>query len=260
MWDKVSSADGKNFMMSLGTSSKAGTDKDACAYNLPCGHAYSLLGVATVFNADKSQSTQLYIVRNPWRKDNAFTGSFADGAAIWNTVGVDGKTYGQQVGLVIADDGVVYMTGPEVKLAFEDLSIAHWRENYQVSWYDKKNDNDANATSPAVYSFTLTESTPMTIRSMIYNKRMYPFSCKQDKTLLKLILKDANKKQINYVYYYEESYSFIDLNDSPLAPGKYTLEFYPKWTVNDTHDYGIVIDSPKDITITDASGAISRPT
>jgi hypothetical protein len=72
------------------------------------------------------------------------------------------------------------MTGPEVKLAFEELAISHWNENYQVSWYDKKDDNVATESSPAVYKFTLAESTPLSIRVMVYNKRMYPFSCKQD--------------------------------------------------------------------------------
>jgi hypothetical protein len=50
------------------------------------------------------------------------------------------------------------------------------------------------------------------------------------------------------------------LNDAPLAAGTYTLEFFPVWGANDVHDYSIVIDSAKDIAITDASGAISRPT
>jgi len=62
MWTKISSADGKNFIMSLGTSSRKGTDKDACAYNLPCGHAYSLLGVATVYNKDGTFKIKVLVV------------------------------------------------------------------------------------------------------------------------------------------------------------------------------------------------------
>jgi len=33
---------------------------------------------------------RLYKIRNPWRNDNEFSGSFRDGAAIWDTVGGNG--------------------------------------------------------------------------------------------------------------------------------------------------------------------------
>lgn len=92
MWTKVSAADNANNIMALGTY-QGGGDTTACAFNLPCGHAYSLISVATVFNSDRTEKIQLYKVRNPWRVDNAFGGSFADGAAVWTTVGADGKTY-----------------------------------------------------------------------------------------------------------------------------------------------------------------------
>jgi len=48
MWEKVKAADGKNFIMGIGTPSSPGGDSDVCKFNLPCGHAYSLLGVVTV--------------------------------------------------------------------------------------------------------------------------------------------------------------------------------------------------------------------
>jgi hypothetical protein len=43
----------------------------------------------------------------------------------------------------------------------------------------------------------------------------------------------------------------MSLIDTPLAAGKYTLEFYPTWVSGDVRDYSIVIDSPKSINILD---------
>jgi hypothetical protein len=42
--------------------------------------------------------------------------------------------------------------------------------------------------------------------------------------------------------------------DKPLAAGKYVIEFYPQWTEGDIKDYGVIINAPRDIVITDASG------
>jgi hypothetical protein len=98
IWTMASEADAKNFIMVLGTSSESGSDKDNCLFNLPCGHAYSLIGVVTVWSADKTQSQRLFKVRNPWRKENGYSGSWKDDAPIWKTVGADGLTFAQQAG------------------------------------------------------------------------------------------------------------------------------------------------------------------
>lgn len=38
------------------------------------------------------------------------------------------------------------------------------------------------------------------------------------------------------------------------------MKFYPQWTAADVKDYGIIIDAPRDIAITDVNGQISRLT
>ncbi|CDW81319.1 calpain family cysteine protease containing protein [Stylonychia lemnae] len=260
IWTLVSQADAKNWVMGISSPSSPGGDKDRCNLNLPCGHAYSLLGVATVYNQDRSQAINLFKIRNPWRKDADFTGSFSDNSTVWSTIGADGLTYSQQIQLVIADDGVFYMTVDEVKGALSGFTIGKYTQNFVTSWYDKRNDQVANETTPSTFQFTLTESTPMYIRVMIYPKRMYPFSCKSDSTKLKLILQDASGSRVQYFSSFESNNPYIDLVDTPLAAGTYTLKFYPKWTNVDVRDYGIIIDAPIDITITDANGQISRLT
>jgi hypothetical protein len=107
--------------MGLGTSSESGSDKDNCLYNLPCGHAFSLIGVVTVWSADRTQSQRLIKVRNPWRSENGYTGSWKDDSPIWQTVGADGLTFAQQAGQTNADDGMVHMTPDEVAQAFNSF-------------------------------------------------------------------------------------------------------------------------------------------
>jgi hypothetical protein len=51
MWKLVSEADANNFIMSLVTNTSSNAQ---CRLNLACYHVYSLLGVATVYNADRT--------------------------------------------------------------------------------------------------------------------------------------------------------------------------------------------------------------
>ncbi|CDW72641.1 calpain family cysteine protease containing protein [Stylonychia lemnae] len=260
MWTILSQADAKNWIMSINTPASPGGDKDYCEFNLPCTHAYSLLSTVTVYNKDKSQSFNLIKIRNPWKQDSGFSGSFADSSPIWETVGLGGKTYAQQAKRVIADDGVYYMTDAEVMSAFSAFNVGEYYDNFVTSWYDKRNDQVANANSPAIYKFTLKQATPMYIRVITYERRMYPISCKPDSTELKLELVDASGKTISSIEYEEEKLNSINLVNTPLATGSYTLKFSPKWKDDDVKDYGIIINAPRDIEIKDSNGKTSRLT
>ncbi|CDW75517.1 calpain family cysteine protease containing protein [Stylonychia lemnae] len=260
IWSKVLDADNRNFIMSLGTPSSPGGDKDLCNYSLACGHAYSLLSVKILESADRKTQTRVLMLRNPWRSEGLFNGSLADGSALWFTQGPNGKTWADEVKLVISNDGVFYMTLDEVINSFNYLNVFEWRENFVTSWYDKRDDQVSSKTTPSIYKFTLTESTPLQIRVLPYPSRMYPVVCKNKQAIFKLILKDSVGKTLNSIYYNETAYNYISLIDNPLAAGTYTLQFYAEWDINDVRDYGIIINSPKDIAILDANNQISRPT
>ncbi|CDW82699.1 calpain family cysteine protease containing protein [Stylonychia lemnae] len=260
LWTKISVADSKNWIITLNTPQSRNQNQDLCKFNLACAHSYSLLSVKTVYNKDRSQQVNLFKIRNPWRKDKEFQGSYKDGSSLWLTEGADGKNYAEQAGLVIADDGVFYMTMDEVLITFVLLEIGEYQENFITSWYDKRNDLTSNANSPSLYKFTLTEATPMYIRAIAYPSRMYPISCKSGQAYLRLALEDASGKRISQIYTNEDSLQFISLVDTPLAAGNYTLKFYPEWTTNHVKDYGIIINAPKNIVITDSLNRTSRLT
>jgi hypothetical protein len=78
--------------MAVWTNTSTGGDSDICIYNLPCSHAYTLIGKiqAVVGNATANPTTvALYKIRNPWRLESQstytsfFNGSFSDNATIW---------------------------------------------------------------------------------------------------------------------------------------------------------------------------------
>ncbi|CDW90945.1 calpain family cysteine protease containing protein [Stylonychia lemnae] len=260
VWARVSDADSKNYIMSLGTPSSPGGDQDTCKYNIACGHAYSLLGVTVLANEDRSIEIKIFKIRNPWRKEGEFSGSFADGSTLWFTIGPDGKTWAEKVNLEITNDGVFYMTLDEVMETFSGIGVFEWREDFVTSWYDKRDDQISNKTTPSIYTFTLTESTPLQIRVLPYPKRMYPVSCRQGDADFKLTLLDSKRKKLNSISFDDSEFPYINLVDTPLAAGTYTLQLYAEWDDNDVRDYGVIINSPKDIAIKDIKGEISRPT
>jgi len=48
LWNAIYSADKANFVMGVGTPSASGGDSSICSFNLPCGHAYTVLSAALV--------------------------------------------------------------------------------------------------------------------------------------------------------------------------------------------------------------------
>lgn len=124
-------------MMNIWTG--GGADTTICAYNLPCGHAYSLLQAveATLANGSK---VKLYQIRNPWRKESQsnggyrFNGAYNDLATVWST---DAGLV-KQLNWTNADDGVVWMTGAEVVAAFVWFQIGAYESSYKFSWYNRE--------------------------------------------------------------------------------------------------------------------------
>ena len=69
-------------------------EKKICAYGINCLHSYTVLGVQTVIMQNNTVA-RLVKIRNPHGIDQIFTGRWTDKSDIWNTIGPDGRTYGQ---------------------------------------------------------------------------------------------------------------------------------------------------------------------
>ena len=80
LWDIIDTADNDDDIMSIWTG--GGSDTELCQYNLPCGHAYTLLETKMV-TAKNGTEIRLLKIRNPWRVDSEFTGKWRDNSTFW---------------------------------------------------------------------------------------------------------------------------------------------------------------------------------
>jgi len=71
----------------MGAATGGGNDRQKCNYSLPCGHAYTLIDIKELTTND-GKTFRLFKIKNPWRSDAEFSGSFQDSSDLWNlTVG-----------------------------------------------------------------------------------------------------------------------------------------------------------------------------
>jgi len=61
----------------MGSYTGGGNDKEKCQYSLPCGHAYTLIDIREVTTND-GKTFRLFKIKNPWRSEDSFAGSFND--------------------------------------------------------------------------------------------------------------------------------------------------------------------------------------
>ncbi|CDW74329.1 calpain family cysteine protease containing protein [Stylonychia lemnae] len=248
MFEILNSADDKNFIMTIGT--PGGSDKDICLYNLPCGHAYTLIDSTIVKSADGKQQYKLVQVRNPWRADQDFNGKWNDNAKIWST---PGQTFAKQVNLEKKDDGLMWMEDFEVLKAFDQFEIGYYRPGWKHSWYEKLNDDGETSQ----YFITLDAPTLLDIKVEFYNPKMYGYDCRGEEISggqLQLIQVGSNKVLQSKEITDSDRNGYINQSSSPVAAGKYRIEIQVQWTDKDVKDYTLSIYSAKKITITDSKG------
>lgn len=80
---------------------------------------------------------------------------------------------------VNADDGRFFMDIDTFKNSFLYFLVQYNRDNFQVSYYDMRNDVGALAR----YTFTTTYMQDLHVAGDTYDPRMYPFGCKTDKVM-----------------------------------------------------------------------------
>ena len=59
-------------------SSSSGSDTTYNSYNLPNGHAYSLLGAYAIKDSNGNVVNRLLRIRNPWGNDHNYNGTWND--------------------------------------------------------------------------------------------------------------------------------------------------------------------------------------
>jgi hypothetical protein len=89
IWSYISDSDEEDMIITAATECIE-SDSSVNAVGLALSHAYSVLGVYKVYNADGTLKADLIKMRNPWGSDGSYNGTWSDSDTIWNT---DGETY-----------------------------------------------------------------------------------------------------------------------------------------------------------------------
>jgi len=85
LWDMIGVADAAKLINTAATSGSS--DSSVNAVGLALSHAYSIIGVAPVYNSDGTLKANLLKMRNPWGSDGSYNGTWSDSDSIWKTTG-----------------------------------------------------------------------------------------------------------------------------------------------------------------------------
>jgi len=86
---------------------------------LTTAHAYSILDAIQLVDG----GPKVVKMRNPWSSEN-YVGPYSDSSDLWTQAQKD------QVGLVVADDGIFYMPISGFKIAFDTYAVVAYNDNY----------------------------------------------------------------------------------------------------------------------------------
>lgn len=108
-------------------------------------------------------------MRNPWDRDDDFTGEWRDGSPLWSQ-----NNYASQVPYTNnVWDGNFFVTIQEFYDNFYDFTIAHFYDSWMSSVVSHYNDDGTMKT----FLFTLDKDSDGFIGFDFYERRFYPTGC-----------------------------------------------------------------------------------
>lgn len=167
-------------------STASGSDTNYNVYNLPLGHAYSMLGAYAIKDSNGAITNRLFRMRNPWGTDHAYNGT-------WNDQDTKSWTAAAkaQVPYVDADDGIFFVEDSDFVKIYAHFVIADVHD----SW----NNNIAEVVGDTIdgpqrsFTFTLNKDQEVYVGAEFYSSRMYASGCKSS-TKGKLYLYQGSTK------------------------------------------------------------------
>lgn len=155
--------------MTCGTSSD-GTDSEYNDFNIPMGHAYSLISAHQIKNTAGQVTNRLLRIRNPWGSDTSYNGKWGDSdTASWTAAAK------AQVPYVNADDGVFFIEDTDFVNCFDSFTIAYLHDDWNNNIFEVLSDT---AGAKRTFTFTLATAQEVYIGMEFYDSRMYAAGCK----------------------------------------------------------------------------------
>jgi len=122
IWDAITDGMDNNYAMVGGTGQNP-------ADGVTPGHAETCLGSLVLYNQDGSVHEHLIKMRNPWGKYQ-YDGPWSRNSSEWT------PEFKEQADYASADDGIYYTPLRLWRSEFENLAIAHYRDNWQTDEVD----------------------------------------------------------------------------------------------------------------------------
>ena len=144
VFELIKAASETDDMITAGTPSSAGGDRDRSAVGIAQGHAYSVLS-AHIVTDSQNQVKRLIRVRNPWGSED-YEGPYSDSDSTkWD------PTLQAAVEYVDADDGAFYIDYESFHREFDETTISYDTANLKQSYILVQDDS----TSDGLHKFTI---------------------------------------------------------------------------------------------------------
>lgn len=95
------------------------------------GHAYSVLGVTPIYDAQGALVERLVLVRNPWGYSE-FIGNWSDSSSVW-TAAFKAQVPNHPWS---TSDGAFYMSVKDFQSIFAYYTITYYHDDYNLSFYE----------------------------------------------------------------------------------------------------------------------------
>lgn len=162
VWDAVSNADMKNWVMS----SSCMKSQD----NMVPGHAYTVLGAVELKQGERTVH-KLIKMRNPWGSER-YTGPWSDKSSLWNS------SFRNQAGAVDKNDGTFFIRAEDYRKYYVDLKLAQWNDDWKVSKVKGANNKYRGSTWMSIKN---PQAQDVTIVCDQVTQRMFPDGCDSSK-------------------------------------------------------------------------------
>jgi hypothetical protein len=163
-----------------GGTPNSGADTTLNSVGLNQSHAYSIIGTYTLKDKSGAVVEKLFLLRNPWGKEQ-YIGKWYDNDPRWTSgVGVDYRT---QVPYHNLNDGMFFMDIQTFKDSFLYFVVTMYHKDWVNSYYFQENDDG----KLKKYLFNTTQTMDVYVAADTYDPRMYPPGCKTLKIMAQVL-------------------------------------------------------------------------
>ena len=240
LWEKVHSANAKNFIMTAGSTGDDGCGDQISDVGLVSLHAYAIIDAQEV--KGKRGVERLLNIRNPWGATE-WTGDWSDSSALWTP---DIK---KKLGWEAKDDGSFWMCLEDFKHYFSGVTICRVHDDYHYQAMHKNQKQD----DFSVFKVNLQKGGETYFMVTHADSRRFGGDDNYEYSPLRIIVAKQNGNEYERVTGIASAFqrdTWLTIN---ATPGDYLVYVQIAWRTEETDQYGFSVYSASPITLADAT-------